>query len=138
MAETDLKGIEGYFNDYDSPNPPNTQPVRIEKSKQTSSTPKQKASGDQPTKRSQQHSPVTASKPVAGTGQTPSKVKAPQGRPPGIKSGEGEPKAKATFYIRASLMDFYREWAWDERCNVGQLVDRALSDYKRRNASRRR
>ena len=53
-----------------------------------------------------------------------------QGRPPGRK--RTEPKAKTSLWIAAELMDSYRDWSWEARCNVGELVERALRAYYRR------
>lgn len=59
-------------------------------------------------------------------------IKARQGRPPGRQSGKGTRKAKATLRVSAELMDDYREWSWEERCNLGELVERALEEHRRR------
>ena len=29
-------------------------------------------------------------------------------------------------------MDEYRDWSWEERCQLGELVERALSQYRSR------
>jgi hypothetical protein len=55
-----------------------------------------------------------------------------RGRPPGRKSGERVPKKKATLWVSASLLEEYVDWSWDERCNIGELIERALLDYKKR------
>ena len=47
-------------------------------------------------------------------------------------AGEGVPKEKVTLRIGKGLMDEYREWSWDERCQLGELVERALAQYARR------
>jgi hypothetical protein len=31
-------------------------------------------------------------------------------------------------------MDEYREWSWEERCQLGELVERALSQYRKQRA----
>lgn len=55
-------------------------------------------------------------------------ITARHGRPPGVRPEAG-PKAKATFYVTASLIDFYRDGSWEERCNLGELAAWALGEY---------
>lgn len=57
-----------------------------------------------------------------------------RGRPPGRTTGSVENKSKVTLRIDARLMDDYREWSWTARCQLGELVERALEHY--RNARR--
>jgi len=54
------------------------------------------------------------------------------GRPPGKQPINRRPKEKATLRIDTELMADYRDWSWDERCQLGELVERALADYRRR------
>ena len=49
-----------------------------------------------------------------------------RGRPPGRGTGEGSVKEKATFCVNKDLMDRYRDRSWDERCQVGELVEKAM------------
>lgn len=125
MEKESLKGIEGFFSDFEGAVPPNTEPVRVEKHGEQNVGPE---TNKEPPKHRKQVGPDRKER---GT----QRVKARQGRPPGIKSSSGKPKAKATFYVSASLIDFYRDWSWEERCNVGELVERALRDYKKRQES---
>ncbi len=55
------------------------------------------------------------------------------GRPPGRSSQTTTSKEKATLRIDTQLMAEYREWSWEARCQLGELVERALADYRRRN-----
>lgn len=55
------------------------------------------------------------------------------GRPPRKSSEPTAPKEKATLRIDTELMADYRDWSWDERCQLGELVEKALTDYRRRN-----
>jgi uncharacterized protein (DUF4415 family) len=64
--------------------------------------------------------------------KTPTRKRTRLGRPPGKSSGVTKPKEKATLRIDTELMSDYREWSWDERCQLGELVERALADYRRR------
>ena len=59
-------------------------------------------------------------------------VAARRGRPPGRKTGDTPPKTKTTLWVNADIIAEYRDWSWDEKCNVGELVERALTDYRRR------
>jgi len=58
------------------------------------------------------------------------------GRPPGQKTGEGAPKEKATLRLDKRLMDEYRDWSWEERCQLGELVERALVAYRKQRSRR--
>jgi uncharacterized protein (DUF4415 family) len=64
--------------------------------------------------------------------QRASNKRARLGRPPGIAKGTSPRKEKATLRIEAELMSDYRDWSWDQRCQLGELVERALADYRRR------
>jgi hypothetical protein len=58
-------------------------------------------------------------------------MQARRGRPPGKKTGDAAEKEKVTLRLNKELMDDYREWSWDERCQLGELVERALSQYRK-------
>lgn len=60
------------------------------------------------------------------------KVKTRMGRPPGVKSGEAALKDKTSLALDRDLMDRYREKSWEERCQFGELIERALRDYAAR------
>ncbi len=53
-----------------------------------------------------------------------------RGRPPGRLTGSAAAKTKVTLRVDAGLMDDYREWSWSARCQLGELVERALSHYR--------
>jgi uncharacterized protein (DUF4415 family) len=55
-----------------------------------------------------------------------------RGRPPGQRAGEAAEKEKVTLRLPKELMDDYREWSWEERCQLGELVERALIQYRKR------
>ena len=124
MGKTELRGIKGFFSEYGKAEPPNSRPVQVEPRREPGleEVPRQQAAAEKTSMQTPTRKP-------------PKTVKARQGRPPGTKKGARERKAKATFYVNSDLMDFYRDWSWEQRCNVGQLVELALSDYKKRNAS---
>lgn len=60
------------------------------------------------------------------------KIQSRRGRPPGKKTGEAADKEKVTLRLNKELMDEYRDWSWEERCQLGELVERALSQFKNR------
>ena len=60
------------------------------------------------------------------------KSKARLGRPPGKQDRKSVRKEKATLRIDAQLMNDYRDWSWEARCQLGELVELALSEYHRR------
>jgi hypothetical protein len=60
-----------------------------------------------------------------------SKTTARRGRPPGRTTGSTPNKEKVTLRVDAGLMEQYREWSWLERCQLGELVERALANYRR-------
>ncbi|RIK77028.1 MAG: hypothetical protein DCC68_18240 [Planctomycetota bacterium] len=68
---------------------------------------------------------------VAGPREPRAKPSARRGRPPGRLTGSAPHKAKVTLRVDATLMDDYREWSWSERCQLGELVERALANYRR-------
>jgi uncharacterized protein (DUF4415 family) len=48
------------------------------------------------------------------------------GRPPGKGSARAQRKEKMTVRIDADLVEKYRDWSWDARCNLGELVGTAM------------
>ena len=64
---------------------------------------------------------------AASTPKSPVTVR--RGRPPG-KPNAALPKEKVTVWITASLIADYREWTWEARCQLSNLVERALADYR--------
>lgn len=82
---------------------------------------------DKPTKTEHANSERTA-EPVRSAAP---KATARRGRPPGRTTGSSPRKAKVTLRVDAGLMDDYREWSWAQRCQLGELVERALANYRR-------
>jgi uncharacterized protein (DUF4415 family) len=65
----------------------------------------------------------------------PSRALSPRsrlGRPPGRTRNQVVPKEKVTLRISAELVAEYREWSWQRRCQLGELVEAALRAYVRR------
>lgn len=59
-----------------------------------------------------------------------------QGRPPRKQSADAA-KEKITVRITSSLIAEYREWTWEARCQLSQLVERAMTHYRERRSEPR-
>jgi uncharacterized protein (DUF4415 family) len=57
------------------------------------------------------------------------------GRPPGRPGNTRSTKEKVTLRIPSDLIAEYRDWSWEARCQLSELAERALDDYRQ---SRRR
>src|SRR5207249_2258589 len=54
------------------------------------------------------------------------KLYARHGRLPGqVPDKNAEPKARVSVSVPASLLDEYRAWSWQMRCQLGDLIGRA-------------
>ena len=74
--------------------------------------------------------PTEAAATAVNTRQKPAeRPVARRGRPPGKQAGDAADKEKVTLRLGKALMDEYREWSWEERCQLGELVERALIQY---------
>jgi uncharacterized protein (DUF4415 family) len=69
------------------------------------------------------------------TGTPSGPCRARLGRTPGNPSRNAGPKEKVTIRIPSDLIAEYRDWSWDARCQLSELVEQALSSYRK---SRRR
>ncbi len=56
----------------------------------------------------------------------PKRSRARTGRPPGKGTSSPCRKEKLTVRIDADLAAAYRDWSWDARCNLGELVSQAM------------
>lgn len=111
MAGTADTGVKGFFSDYGKQGRrPRALPVTVEQRKE-------KAAKDVNRDRKQ------------GT-VTKEKARARTGRPPGIRNGSRAHNEKVTVHINSELMDFYRNLSWEVRCNLGELIERAMVAYK--------
>ena len=61
----------------------------------------------------------------------PRKTGARRGRPPGRTSAMAIHREKVTLRSDARVIDDYRDWSWAQRCQLGELVERALSSYRK-------
>ena len=59
----------------------------------------------------------------------PSPPRARLGRPPGSSPQPVGPKEKVTLRVPCELIAEYRDWSWEVRCQLGELVERALLAY---------
>jgi uncharacterized protein (DUF4415 family) len=123
MAAKQLKGVGGVLGSLLSPS--STQTV----------TPEPENKPAEPARSEQTESPAVS--PAKARPSAPARTQARRGRPPGKKTGEVSEKEKVTLRLSKELMDEYREWSWEERCQLGELVERALTQY-RKNRSRSR
>jgi hypothetical protein len=113
MDERNDTGVKGFFAEYGKGGGPRqAAPIEVEKPK----VPPEKE----------------VRRKVKQLGKRTEKARARTGRPPGIANGSRSQKEKATMHINAALMDFYRDWSWEARCNLGELIERAMVAYKSR------
>src|SRR5688572_9797445 len=101
-------GVKGYFNDFGKAAPVKAKPVQVEPPKAPAATP-------------------TPAKTTVGNVE---KARARVGRPPGVTSRTRPQKGRATMYVNQALLDYYRDWSWDARCSLGELIERAMVKYK--------
>jgi hypothetical protein len=84
-----------------------------------------------PTKR-EQSPPDDRKTHIAGVPNLPPALSPPHarlGRPPGRSTQPTGPKEKVTLRIPCELIAEYRDWSWEARCQLGELVERALLNY---------
>jgi hypothetical protein len=51
------------------------------------------------------------------------------GRPPDSGRQTTVPKQKVTLRVPSDLIDEYRDWSWEARCQLSELVGQALTTY---------
>ena len=73
--------------------------------------------------------PDAARKPTAATRR---------GRPPGKAPVTARPKEKVTLRITSTLVASYRDWSWEARSQLSELVERALADYYQQHCAQQR
>jgi hypothetical protein len=106
-------GVKGFFNDFGKAVPVKAKPLQVEPTKPSVATPTPPA--------------VPPKRPASKKTEI---VRARVGRPPGAASGTRPQKGRATMYINQALLDYYRDWSWDARCSLGELIERAMVAYK--------
>lgn len=81
-------------------------------------------------KPTQEHCAAVA---IAVSGEKPPQTSgARRGRPLGKSTAAGQPKSKVTLWLSQALVNSYRDWSWEARCQFSHLVERAMTDYSRR------
>ena len=60
---------------------------------------------------------------------TAKKSRARVGRPPGKSLSQSESKEKLTIRVDSDLAATYRDWSWEARCQVGELIQQALRRF---------
>ena len=105
MAKTQVGGISGVLGELISKEPEGTEP---EPKKQPRAS-RQKADA---------------------TGTPSGPCRARLGRPPGSTSRQAGPKEKVTLRIPSDLIAEYRDWSWEARCQISELVEKALTAYR--------
>lgn len=58
------------------------------------------------------------------------------GRPPACHNRLDAPREKVTLRIRSDLIAEYRDWSWEARCQLSELVERSLLCYRRLRSQR--
>lgn len=86
---------------------------------------------NRPARKEQPASPQTVEE-HEGSKPEPERLSSRRGRPLGRKPGTMPLKQKTSVWLSASLIARYREWSWEDRCNLGELIERALVEYRRR------
>jgi hypothetical protein len=111
MEERANTGVKGFFSDYGKGRPTKGKRVEVE----------------QPVAANAQaiDMPARTERKKKSRG-----VRARTGRPPGVPNGSRSQKLKATMHINGALLDYYRDWSWEARCNLGELIERAMVAYK--------
>jgi uncharacterized protein (DUF4415 family) len=125
MAHKQLKGVGGVLGNLISPeSPAEASPEPATKPAPTALPPETPTADslDQP-------APAAASEKPRQKSQ--GRIAARRGRPPGQRAGEAADKEKVTLRLNKELMDDYREWSWEERCQLGELVERAMLQYRK-------
>jgi hypothetical protein len=68
------------------------------------------------------------------------KLRVRRGRPPKRAGGgslqEAVQREKVTLRLNADLMNQYRDWTWEQRCQLHDLIEGAMAHYLKRRQSR--
>jgi uncharacterized protein (DUF4415 family) len=111
MAKQTVSGISGVLGELISPPPASTEPAPKKVGPDKIQTPES----------------ARTTKPAS----TRSPSRARVGRPPGTNTRPALPKEKVTLRISSDLIAEYRDWSWDSRCQLSELVERALATYQK-------
>jgi len=117
MATKPIGGITGVLGELISP----------------SATPAASPRPEQRSPKGRQPDPVDVREPQAITGPQRARV----GRPLARSLRRAGHKEKVTFRINSDLIAQYRDWSWEARCQLGELVEQALTTYRESRRNRR-
>jgi uncharacterized protein (DUF4415 family) len=126
VAAKQLKGVGGVLGGLLSPEPAATV-MPEPPAKPAAAAPATEAADPAATEQ-----PITSEPKAKPRPPAQPKIQSRRGRPPGRRAGEAPEKEKVTLRLSKELMDEYRDWSWDEHCQLGELVERALSHYRGR------
>jgi hypothetical protein len=112
---TEVSGLKGVLGDFLSPGRASKP-----KARQKPSAPSASREGSQP------------ARPELPKGENAA-IPARTGRPPGKRPKNQRVRSKTSIWVTADVMSRYRDWSWEERCHLGELIERALVDYEKRN-----
>lgn len=120
-----LKGVGGVLGGLISPEPAQSEPpaVGAESEQNLPSTEVERTETPE--------RPAPPAETVKSRPKAPGRIAARRGRPPGQKPGEAADKEKVTLRLNKELMDDYRDWSWEERCQLGELVEKAMLQYRK-------
>ena len=110
MAKAPISGISGVLGELISPAMPGCQPSQID----TADAAESDAT----------RGPGSRSQSVAGH------RRARVGRPGKTAPRPNVCREKVTLRVRSDLIADYRDWSWEARCQLGELVEQALTDYR--------
>lgn len=109
MAQKTIGGISGVLGELISPTP----------------TSQVSPQNEQPSVANREPEPAGIPEPTP-----PRPCRARLGRPPGNTDRHTGPKEKVTLRIPRDLIADYRDWSWEARCQLSELVERALASYR--------
>jgi len=113
MAGKSIRGISGVLGELISP----------------ADSPKVTSNPSQETLGSQARADPTDGK---GRERQPGRRYARVGRPRASDVQHPGPKEKVTLRLGTDLIAEYRDWSWEARCQLGELVETALRAYRRK------
>lgn len=126
MAAKQLKGVGGVLGGLLSPE------LAVTETSEPSAKPAPAAPTTEAAEPAAAEQPTTSEPKAKSRQSAQPKIQARRGRPPGRRAGDAPEKEKVTLRLSKELMDEYRDWSWDEHCQLGDLVERALSQYRSR------
>jgi hypothetical protein len=87
---------------------------------------------NQPSQIAASASAIAQQSAAANNRSLPRQMGSRRGRPLGKAKLPALPKEKVTLWLSSPLVASYRDWSWDARSQFSHLVERAMTDYCRR------